>query len=158
MSTKIKGGLIWIMVFQAVGFFLGKLTQQDIVSWYSTLHKSSLTPPAIVFPIAWFILYCMIALSGYSLWQYRHQPQAKKALAFYTPQVILNWAWTPLFFYLHWIGASLFCITLIILFTFITMLITRKHYKFSCAMLIPYFIWLVFAGYLNAMIWLLNAS
>lgn len=158
MSLKVKGALIWILVFQAVGFCLGQLTQHDIVSWYPALHKSALTPPAIVFPIAWFILYCMIAISGYSLWQHRHQPQAKPALVFFILQVILNWAWTPLFFYFHWIGASLFCITAIIIFTLITILITRNHYKLSCVMLIPYFIWLIFAGYLNAVIWVLNAS
>ncbi len=157
MSIKVKGALIWILVFQAVGFCLGQLTQHDIVSWYATLQKSALTPPALVFPIAWFILYCMIAISGYSLWQHRHQSQAKQALFFYIPQVLLNWAWTPLFFYFHWIGASLVCIALIIILTLITILITRNHYKLSCVMLIPYFIWLIFAGYLNAMIWILNA-
>jgi tryptophan-rich sensory protein len=100
----------------------------------------------------------MLAVSGYVLWQYRHQPQAKLALVFYVSQMLLNWAWTPLFFYFHWIGASLFCITAIIILTLITILITRKIYKFSCVLLIPYFIWLIFAGYLNAAIWILNAS
>ena len=158
MPIKVKGALLWIVVFQLIGYYLGMITQHDIASWYPTLHKSTLTPPDIVFPIVWSILYCMLAVSGYALWQYRHQPKAKLALVFYGFQIILNWAWTPLFFYFHWIGVSFFCITAIIIFTLITIFLTRKTYKLSCALLIPYFIWLLFAGYLNAMIWILNAS
>lgn len=158
MSIKVKSALLWIMVFQIIGYCLGMVTQHDIVSWYPTLHKSTLTPPDIVFPIVWFILYCMLAVSGYVLWQYHHQPKAKLALVFYGLQILLNWAWTPLFFYFHWIGESLFCIMAIIILTLITILITRKTYKLSCVMLIPYFIWLLFAGYLNAVIWILNVS
>ena len=157
MLIKVKGPLIWIIVFQIIGYGFGQITQYDILSWYPTLHKSILTPPNIVFPIVWFILYCMIAVSGYSLWQSRHQPKAKLALIFYAIQVLLNWAWTPLFFYFHWIGASLVCITLIIILTLITIIIIRNNYKLSCVMLIPYLIWLIFAGYLNAIIWILNA-
>lgn len=158
MSIKIKGALLWIAVFQLVGYGLGRITQHDILSWYPTLHKSILTPPDIVFPIVWSVLYCMLAVSGYSLWQYRHHPKAKLALSLYGLQVLLNWAWTPLFFYFHWIGTSLFCIMAIIILTLMTIIITRNTYKLSCVMLIPYFIWLIFAGYLNAMIWILNAS
>ena len=158
MSIKVKDALLWIIVFQIMGYCLGTMTQSDIISWYPTLHKSTLTPPDIVFPIIWFILYCMIALSGCSLWQYRSQPKAKLALVFYAFQVLLNWAWTPLFFYFHWIGTSLLCIISIIILTLMTIIMTRNTYKLSCILLIPYFIWLIFAGYLNDMIWILNAS
>lgn len=158
MSIKIKGALLWIVVFQMIGYCLGMITQHDILSWYSTLHKSSLTPPNIVFPIVWSILYCMLALSGYSLWRYRHQSKAKLALVFFGFQMLLNWAWTPLFFYFHLIGASLFCITIMIMLTLLTIIITRNSYKWSCVMLLPYIIWLIFAGYLNLVIWTLNVS
>lgn len=156
MSIKMRGALVWVLVFQFVGFILGRITQHDIASWYSTLQKSILTPPSIVFPIVWFFLYCMLAISGYSLWRVRHQPQAKLALAFYMPQVLLNWAWTPLFFHFHWVGFSFLCIATMAVLTLITILITRNQYKLSCVLLIPYFIWLIFAGYLNAIIWTLN--
>jgi len=156
MSIKVKGILLWIMTFQIVGFSLGRITRHEVISWYPTLHKSILTPPDIVFPIVWSILYCMIAVSGYSLWQHRHQPKARLAFVFYVIQVLLNWSWMPLFFYFHWIEASLWCMLSIIILTFIIIIITRKTYKLSSALLIPYFIWLLFAGYLNAVIWMLN--
>jgi benzodiazapine receptor len=158
MSIKVRGALIWIVFFQLIGYCLGRITRHDILSWYPTLNKSILTPPDMIFPIVWFVLYCMLAVSGYSLWQYRHQPKANLAFVFFLLQILLNWAWTPLFFYFHWIGMSLFCITAIIILTMITILITRKSYKLSCFLLIPYFVWLLFAGYLNAVIWVLNVS
>lgn len=158
MSIKIKGVLLWVVVFQIIGYCLGSVTQHDILSWYPTLHKSALSPPNIVFPIVWFVLYCMLAVSGYVLWQYRKQPKARLAFVFFVLQLLLNWAWSPLFFYFHWIGASFLCIMLIIILTLITMILTRKAYKLSCFLLMPYFVWLLFAGYLNAVIWMLNVS
>ena len=158
MSIKVRGALLWIVVFQVIGYCMGRITQHDIATWYSTLHKSMLTPPDIVFPIVWSVLYCMLAVSGYSLWQHRHQPKAKLALVFFGLQVLLNWAWTPLFFYFHWIEASFFCITAIIILTLLTIISTGNRNKLSCFLLIPYFIWLIFAGYLNAVIWMLNGA
>lgn len=146
----------WIFVFQLVGYFLGQITQVNIDTWYSSLHKSNLTPPAIVFPIVWSILYAMIALSGWSLWQQRQHRKAKIALIFYSAQMILNWSWSPLFFNFHLIALSFYCIISIALLTLITIFLTKNNFKFSSIMLVPYFIWLLFASYLNGVIWMLN--
>ena len=107
----------WIIVFQLMGYFLGKISQNNIATWYQTLHQSSLTPPAIVFLIVWSILYVMIALSGWSLWQHRNHFKARIALGFYGAQMILNWAWSLLFFDFHLIALSFYCIVLIVLLT-----------------------------------------
>ena len=146
----------WILAFEIIGYFLGTLSQVNSTIWYHALHKSSLTPPAIVFPIVWSILYVMIALAGWHLWQHRDQPQAKKALGFYSAQMLLNWAWSPLFFNAHLIAVSFYCIFLIAALTLITILLTKNNFKFSSLMLMPYFIWLLFAGYLNGVLLMLN--
>ena len=156
MLKKLLGMLTWILAFQLVGYFLGHASQINIATWYSTLHKSNLTPPAIVFPIVWSILYAMIALSGWSLWQQRQHPKAKIALGFYSAQMILNWSWTLLFFNFHLIALSFYCIISIALLTLITIFLTKDNFKFSSIMLAPYFIWLIFASYLNGVIWMLN--
>ncbi len=156
MLKKFIGIFVWIFIFQFIGYVLGTITQVNIATWYQALHKSSLTPPAIVFPIVWSILYAMIALSGWSLWQHRHHPKARRALGFYSAQMMLNWAWSPLFFNFHLIALSFYCIMLIALLTLITILLTKNNFKFSSIMLLPYFLWLIFAGYLNGTIWILN--
>lgn len=156
MLKKSLGIIAWILAFQIIGYFIGTITQVDIATWYPTLHKSSLTPPPIVFPIVWSILYAMIAVSGWSLWQHRNHPRAKTALAFYSAQMVLNWAWSPLFFYFHFIALSFYCIILITVLTLITILLTKNRFKLSSIMLIPYFVWLIFASYLNGIIWMFN--
>ena len=156
MLKKYMGPMVWIIIFQLVGYLLGTLSQDNMATWYQTLYQSSLTPPAIVFPVVWSILYVMIALSGWSLWQHRARPKATMALGFYSAQMLLNWAWSPLFFNFHLIALSFYCIILISLLTLITILITKNNFKFSSVMLIPYLVWLIFAGYLSGVIWRLN--
>ncbi len=156
MLKKIVGLMGWIIVFQLMGYFLGHITQTNMQTWYGTLHKSSLTPPPLVFPIAWSLLYTMIAMSGWSLWQHRKDRTARIALGFFSAQMILNWAWSPLFFNLHLIALSFYCIVLIAMLTLITILLTKNKFKFSSIMLVPYLIWLLFAGYLNGVLWMLN--
>ena len=148
--------IIWILVFQVIGLILGLMTKDNILSWYQLLHKSYLTPPALVFSIVWPILYVMIALAGYSLWRQRKEPGAKIALYFYSAQLLMNWAWTPLFFQLHYIGLSFIWILILSLLTLITIFLTKQKFKFACYMLVPYFLWLLFASYLNGSIWMLN--
>lgn len=140
----------WILFFQCVGFIFGSISQADVSSWYQTLHRSSLTPPPIVFPIVWSILYAMIAIAGWSLWQQRGKPLAKTALGFYAAQMVLNWSWSPLFFNFHQITLSFYCIILMALLTLITILLTFNRFKLSSILLMPYFLWLIFASYLNA--------
>ena len=156
MSIKVKGALTWVIFFQLISFLSGSLTQQGLLSWYPALHKSVLTPPGFAFPVVWFILYCMLAVSGYVLWQSRHRPKARLAFKFFVLQMLLNWSWSLLFFYMHWVGLSFFCIVAMIILTLIIMSITRNNSRLSCRLLIPYFFWLIFAGYLNAVIWILN--
>jgi benzodiazapine receptor len=156
MLKKSMGIISLILVFQLISYYIGSITQENIATWYPTLHKSTLTPPAIVFPIVWSILYIMLAVSGWSLWQHHKQPKAKIALGFYGTQMVLNWAWSPLFFNFHLISLSFYCIILITLLTLTTILLTRNTFKFTSVMLIPYLIWLIFASYLNGVVFILN--
>jgi tryptophan-rich sensory protein len=148
--------IVWIVVFQLIGLSLGLITQDNILSWYKLLHKSSLTPAPLVFSIVWPILYAMLALAGQSLWQQRSDHDARIALYFYGSQLLMNWSWTPLFFGLHYIGLSFVWILLLNILTLINIYLTKDKFKFACLMLVPYFLWLIFASYLNGMIWLLN--
>ncbi len=147
---------VWIVIFEAIGFFLGLLTQANLHPWYEELNKSTLTPPGWVFSIVWSILYVLLAVVGWMLWRQRGNSEIRPALCFYMSQMLMNWAWTPLFFQLHWIGFSLLWIMMMTCFTFLTIYLIRNKDKGSSLLLIPYFIWLLFATYLNFEIWLLN--
>ena len=156
MKKTGSQAIIWILIFQIIGLTLGLMTKNNIMSWYQLLHKSELTPPSVVFSIVWSILYTMIALAGYSLWKQRNDHDARIALYYYGAQLIMNWIWTPLFFQFHYIGFSFLWILIIILLTFITLYLTKNKFKFAWFMLAPYFLWLIFASYLNGIIWIMN--
>ncbi len=147
---------IWIVTLQAIGFFLGLLTQANLQSWYVGLNKSMLTPPGWAFSIVWSILYVLLAVAGWELWRQRENIEIRPALYFYMSQLLMNWAWTPLFFQLHWIGFSLIWILILTSLTFLTIYSIKNKKKGISLLLIPYFIWLLFATYLNYAIWLLN--
>lgn len=148
--------IIWIVAFEAIGFFLGMLTQANIHSWYEGLNKSALTPPGPVFSIVWSILYALIAIVGWVLWKNRDDIKTKRLIYLYFIQLLMNWAWTPLFFHLHWLGFSFLWIIVMVCINaaMIMNLITER--KGIALALLPYFLWLIFAAYLNGVIWALN--
>jgi translocator protein len=146
----------WVLIFEFIGFCLGAITKANIYPWYEFLNKSIFTPPNITFSIVWPILYVMVALAGYLLWKHRHQSIAKTAIFFYALQILMNWSWTALFFQFHYIGLSFLWIVMIAGFTLVTIYLTKDKFKLISLILIPYFLWLVFAAYLNGAIWILN--
>lgn len=156
MRKTIIQIVCWILIFQLVGFYLGLITKANISPWYELLNKPIFTPPNMVFSIIWPILYVLLALAGYLLWQYRRRSIARTAIFFYAAQIVMNWLWTPLFFYFHFIGLSFLWIIIIAGFTITTIYLTKDKFKLISIMLIPYFIWLIFAAYLNGALWMLN--
>ncbi|MBX9785699.1 MAG: tryptophan-rich sensory protein [Alphaproteobacteria bacterium] len=156
MRKKIIQISSWILIFEVIGFYLGLITKENINPWYQLLNKPIFTPPNMVFSIIWPILYVLLALASYLLWQHRRRSGARTAIFFYATQILMNWLWTPLFFYFHFIGLSFLWIIIIAVFTLTVIYLTKDKFKLISIMLIPYFAWLVFAVYLNGGIWVLN--
>jgi len=156
LQMKYISALVWIVAFQLISFFMGMLSRRGMEGWYDTLHKSILTPPDYVFPIAWTILYIALALAGWSLW--RNRDTFKKQLLFglYALQLGLNFTWTLIFFSGHMIGTALIWLIVMTLVTAILILFAFNHNRFAAWLLVPYFCWIAFASYLNLVIWLFN--
>ena len=117
--------------------------------WYDSLTKPLLTPPAWVFSVVWIILYGIIFVS---LVLFAIKITNKNKFSGYTAflvHMVFNLLWSPVFFLLKRIDIALFII-LIIIFT--AFLFIKKFYsvsKISGLILLPYFLWLIFALYLN---------
>lgn len=152
MQNKWISLACWIILFEVIGFVLGRATQAGLVPWYAHLAKSSLTPPGAVFGIVWSSLYALLAVVGWSLTQQRN----KSATKLYALQMLMNWAWTPLFFQLHLIGFSFLWLITIACLNVILIFKLRKQHAWLATLLLPYLFWLIFATYLNGMIWALN--
>ncbi len=145
----------WIILFQCIGFCLGQITKINM-DWYNSIVKSSLTPPGFVFSVTWTVLYIILALVGKFLWDKKQEKQVKPLLTLFLIQMILNWIWTPIFFAMHMTGlSSLIILIMIIINGYIMVNSLNKYHRITYAM-IPYFLWLIFATYLNLVIWFEN--
>lgn len=139
------------------------LAASGLVGWatsgamaaYESVRKSPLTPPSFVFPIVWTILYTLMGISAAMIYQ-SNSPGKRRALIIYAIQLIVNLAWSFLFFNLQIYGLSFFWL-LLLLVLIIVMIIQFWPINRTAALLqIPYLIWVSFAGYLAYSVWILN--
>lgn len=126
------------------------------LDWYTTLNKSSLTPPDWVFAPAWIILYISMAVSLILVLKdgsiFSRIPQ----IGLFCIQLGLNLLWPDLFFNRHLIGASLIDIILLWLVIIFTIVSFSKVSIIAAVILLPYLAWVSFAAYLNYKIFILN--
>ena len=105
--------------------FLGSLVTADSArTWYADLSRPSFTPPDWAFGVVWPILYVMMGISAFLIWNKGiDKRQVKVALGFFVLQLVLNGLWTPIFFGLHMMALALVEIVLLwvaILMTILT--------------------------------------
>ncbi len=159
---KFKKNSKYKLLFFLITFFLSISTvtnfavKKNIENWYKTLNISLLTPPDITFGIAWTILYILIAVAGWRIWIKKPFTKLDLIKKIYIFQIILNLTWSIIFFYFHLIFLSFFSILLMILSNILIIILSDKKIKFIKVLLIPYLIWLVFAGYLNFYVFYYN--
>jgi translocator protein len=141
--------IIWIMALIAIGGIIGSLTKPEISTWYSTLNRSTLTPPNYVFPIAWTILYGMIGACGWLIWRPQAFSKLRVIKTLYVVQLILNWSWTPLFFHYHLAGLSLVVLLAMDILVGTIIFLTYPKIRAVSLLMLPYWLWILLATYLN---------
>lgn len=155
-----KNKIFQLFLFLAITFlaaFIGSyFTTPNIESWYKTLNKPSFAPPNWLFAPAWTILYLLMAISAFLIYQQKENSPTKYALNFYFFQLILNSLWSIIFFGLRSPQFAFFEIIILWIFIFLTLLKFYKIYKTAGLLLLPYLLWASFASVLNLFIWLLN--
>lgn len=131
------------------------LATRDSMQVYQTLQKPPLSPPGVVFGIAWSVLFFLMGISAYRVYQ-SGAPVAKRALTVYGVQLLVNFLWSIFFFNLHvyWF-AFVWLILLWVLVLWMSILFFHAD-RIAGLLQIPYLIWLTFAGYLSLGVALLN--
>lgn len=138
-----------------VGISASHFQADAINTWYLTLNKPELTPPNIVFPIAWSILYLCMGISA-GLVISSDTAKKKILITLFGLQLLANFLWSILFFYFQ--NPLLGFIDILLLDIFVTLYIIRSfpYQKASSILFIPYALWGYFATYLNGYILLNN--
>lgn len=156
MKEKTKNIIKCILIPLLVGGISGFLTQGGMKD-FNALNQPPLTPPDIVFPIVWTVLFLLMGISAY-LVKTADAPEEDiaKAMSIYFYQLVVNFLWPVFFFNLQWHLFAFFW--LVLLWILVAVMIKRFYAIRPIAgyMNIPYLIWLTFAGYLNLGVWWLN--
>lgn len=135
------------------GFF----TAPAIGGWYTSLAKPSFTPPSWVFGPIWTVLYALMAFSLYLFWNAKAKKFDKRwGYAFFGAQLALNAIWSIVFFGLHDLRAAFSVIVALEAFIAASILVFGKVSRKAALLLVPYALWVAFAGVLNYSIAALN--
>lgn len=156
MKKEIKTYIVAIIIPLLVGGLSALLTMGSM-DIYSSIIRPPLSPPAIVFPIVWTVLYILMGIGSAMIYNSdATEDEKKNALTVYAIQLIINFFWSIIFFNLR---AYLFSfILLVVLWILVLVMILKfaKINKTAAILQIPYLLWLTFAGYLSLIIYILN--
>ena len=140
----------------AVAAAAGAVTADSVATWYPTLNKPAFTPPDWVFAPAWTVLYAAMAVAGWRVWRKVGFAGGRNALTLFAIQLLLNGAWSFLFFGAQAIGIALVDIVVLLLVIAATTAAFWRIDRIAGLLFVPYLLWVGYATALNAGIWLAN--
>lgn len=154
MSKKSKVYIFSIAAALAVGA-LSALFTADNMNIYKSIVKPALAPPSFLFPLVWSLLYILMGISSAQIYL-SARPGKTAALQTYAASLAVNFLWSIIFFnFRAYTFAFIWLLLLLILIAY-TIKLYKKIKPAAAYLQIPYFIWVIFAGYLNLMIAFLN--
>ena len=145
-----------IILAQLAGIIGSLATTPNIATWYSTIIKPSFSPPNYLFGPVWIILYTLIGIAFYLVWQSTNSDKKRIAMKLFIIQLILNSLWSIIFFRFHNIPFAFIEIIFLWLAIIGTTIYFFKVSKPAGWILIPYLLWVTFAAILNYSIMILN--
>lgn len=154
MILKLKPLITSLLISLGVGG-LSSIITRGSSEIYKNLNRPPISPPSWIFPVVWTILYILMGISSYIIYE-SNSIIKNKALTVYIIQLAVNFIWPILFFNLE---MFLFSFIWLILLLGLGLYMTLLFYQikpFAAYLQIPYILWLIFAGYLNLVIYILN--
>ena len=151
-----KAYALWILLAEAVGALSGFLSRGGTELYAQTIVKPPLSPPGVVFPIVWSILFALMGIGAARIYLAPPSEQRTAALRSFVLQLAFNFFWSLIFFNLQ--RFDLAFLWLVILWGLILRMILafRKVDPAAAWLQLPYLLWVTFAGYLNLGVWILN--
>jgi tryptophan-rich sensory protein len=144
--------VLFLLICFGVAAFGGQFTPGE---WYAALEKPAWNPPSWVFAPVWTVLYALMAVAGWWVWR-SGEPGRGAAFGAFALQLVLNGAWSWLFFGLHLPGAAFAEIVALWLAILATVVLFWRLRPLAGTLLVPYLAWVTFAAALNLALWRLN--
>lgn len=150
MSRILTLGISLLLAYGAAAFG-SFFTASSVESWYTTLAKPALNPPAWVFGPVWTLLYGLMAIAAWRVWERRtaSPDRGRRALYLYGVQLVLNGLWSFVFFGLRNPALASVVIGALLVLIFATLVRFHPIDRLASWLLVPYLLWVAFASYLN---------
>lgn len=146
----------WILITEAVGALSGWLTKKGTQIFNESVIQPPLSPPSIVFPIVWGILYALMGISAAQIYMSPQSQARSKGLNLYIIQLAVNFLWSIIFFNIQAFGFAFIWLLLLWALVLWMVLTFRNVDSIAAKLQIPYLLWLTFAAYLSFGVWYLN--
>jgi tryptophan-rich sensory protein len=157
-SIRWIGLIVFVVVCLGAGGLGALATTPEIDGWYRTLAKPSWNPPDSVFGPVWTTLFVLMGVAGWFVWQRGGFEEGALPLALFGFQLVLNVAWSWIFFGLHQPGWAFVEIVMLWLAILATTVMFFRCSKVAGWLLVPYLGWVSFACVLNFTIWRMNVT
>ena len=157
MKRNWKIYLLWIGLSEAVGLLAGLLTREGTALYAAEAVKPPLSPPAILFPIVWTILYALMGIGAARVYQSFPSRERSLGLNLFIVQLVMNFFWSLIFFNAGAYGFALVWLILLWGLILAMILVFYRVDRIAALLQIPYFLWVTFAAYLNWGVWRLNS-
>ncbi|MFN5777965.1 MAG: TspO/MBR family protein [Novosphingobium sp.] len=148
-ASFIRWSLFLVPGIVLLGFLSGTAGGGAATPWFASLVKPSLFPPPATFGIVWTILYVLMGFALALVVTARGAPGRTAAIAVFVVQLVMNLAWTPLFFGAHQITVALFLLLAIDVAVLATVVLFWRVRPLAGMLLLPYLAWVCFAAVLN---------
>ena len=146
----------WILITEAAGILSGILSREGIAVYAELADKPALTPPGMLFPIVWTILYAFMGIGAARVAASEESSARSAGLNVFVVQLIVNFFWSLIFFNAQAYGFALAWLMLLWLLIIVMILLFYRTDKAAALLQIPYLLWVTFAAYLNYGVWKLN--
>lgn len=154
-KRKWQSLIIAVAIPEVVGAIAGFISAPAMMEQSQTLLMPPLQPPAWVFPVVWTVLYLLMGIASWLVWQ-DGTDESKRALGLYAVQLFCNFLWPIAFFTLEWRLFAFFWLLALIVLVYLTMRAFGRIDRRAGWLLLPYLVWCCFAAYLNMGLYLLN--
>lgn len=148
--------LLMIVLITQLVSLLSSLFSGNAGETYMSLIKPPLSPPGWLFGVVWPVLYLLMGVAAYIIYQTPETPKRKKSITLYWVQLFVNFLWPIVFFRFELYWVSVVVILLLDVLVLITTMLFYKAKKMAGYLMMPYLLWILFATYLNIGIAVLN--
>jgi tryptophan-rich sensory protein len=158
-ASAFRAGFVLVPLLLVLGGLVARISgSTEDNGWYQTLLLPELQPPGPVFGIAWSILYSLLGISAAIVWGHKAARGRGLALGLFALGIAINLTWSPVFFRFHLILPALVIIGVMLIVALGTTFAFARVSRVAAWLLVPYLVWLCFAGALNARIMVLNPA